>query len=53
MLPGFETKEEIARMFRVDAEGVDGTFGVGFGVGGEPAFCHTSQSWSFEEGSVG
>lgn len=34
VLPGFEAEEEIARVFGVDAEGVDGSFGVRFRVGG-------------------
>jgi hypothetical protein len=37
VLPGFEAEEEVAGVFWVDAEGVDGAFGVRFGVGGEPA----------------
>lgn len=38
VLARFEVEEEIARVFGVNAEGVDGAFGVGFRVGGEPAF---------------
>lgn len=34
VLPGFEAEVEVARVFGVDAEGVDATFGVGFRVGG-------------------
>ena len=39
MLAGFEDEVEVARVFGIDAEIVDGPFRVGFGVGGEPAFC--------------
>ncbi len=34
VLASLETEEEVAWVFGVDAEGVDGAFGVGFGVGG-------------------
>jgi hypothetical protein len=39
VLAGFETEEEIAWVFGVDAKGVDGALGVGHGVGCEPFFC--------------
>lgn len=34
MLPRLEAQVEVAWILRVDAELVDGAFGVGFGVGG-------------------
>ena len=37
MLAGFEAQEKIARVFGVDAEIVDRTLGIGFGVGGQPS----------------
>lgn len=38
VLAGFEAQEEIAGVFGIDAECVDGTLGVRFRVGGQPAF---------------
>ena len=38
VLPGLEAEEKVAWVFRVDAKGVDGAFGVGHGVGCEPFF---------------
>ena len=39
VLPVFEAEEEVAGVLGVDAEVVDGPFGIGFRVGGQPAFC--------------
>ena len=38
ILAGFEAQVKVTGVFGVDAEHVDGTFGVGFGVGRQPAF---------------
>ena len=37
MLTSLEAEEEVACVFRVDAEIVDRTLGIGFGVGGQPS----------------
>ena len=39
VLAGFEAEEEVARVLGIDAEGVDGAFGVRFRVGGQPSLC--------------
>lgn len=39
MLASFEAKEKVAGVFGIDAKIVDGSFGIGFGVGGQPSLC--------------
>lgn len=39
VLACFEAEVEVARVGRVDAEGVHAALGVGFGVGSEPLLC--------------
>ena len=55
VLPRFEAQEEVARVLRVEAEGVHAALGVGFGIGGEPLFCEEEVGlvnglWVGEEG---
>ena len=38
VLAGLEAQEEIAGVFGVDAEIVDGSLRIGFGVCGQPSF---------------
>lgn len=38
VLAGFEAEIEVACVFGIDTEVVDASFGVGLGVGGQPAF---------------
>ena len=38
MLASFEAQEEIAGVFGIDTEIVDGSLGIGFGVCGQPSF---------------
>lgn len=38
MLASFEAQEEIAGVFGIDTEIVDGPLGIGFGVCGQPSF---------------
>ena len=53
VLPSLEAEREVAGMLLVEAEGVDGALGVGFGVGCQPAFYELLVFGVFEERGIG
>lgn len=52
VLASFEAQEKVTSVFGIDAEIVDGSLGIGFGIGGQPSLCGSKSAmliWGGEE----